>query len=823
MSGELERLLIRLEADTAQLRTAMTAAEKSVEGYTKKADKALARAEARFQKMGGAATKQLAAVGAGYRSFSAAVAALGAGATVALAKHFIDIGAEMKDTADRLGLTTDALQEWRYAAAQAGVSAADVDGAFEQLSRRLGEIKEGVTPAEESLGHLGLTLKDVSGQPIDEAAKIIFDRLNQLENPLQRANLLTDLFGKNALKMGNLVSAGSEGIKKFADEAKRAGIILDQETLQKAAKAGDEFDTISIALKAAGVRISAEFLPALEAVRDLVASPEFHDGIKNTASAFATLTKWMVENKEIVAALAGAWVIAKFAAGGWQKALLAAGGGLVTYAAASAAATSDVEKLEGELQALKLQLKDANFGPPNQAVLDRITELETLIAKAKEANAEMAALAEMRGTLEEPGHQPQPPKTNTGHSATDEARRAKRYAQTVSDLAFSADLARGKFKGLAEGTAETAHSLELFDVRAQEAFKSTGKLSPQVELLNKRQLDLNGALLTQEMLEPYEIFNQRLARANELLAAGSINAESYNRHVFQLREELAAAGGKGVELNALAGDIAQSFGSSFEDAALKGKSFRDTMVSLLKDIERAMLRALVIQPLENAITGSLGGSGGILNSFLGGGQVIGATTGSAANGGWATTVTQAGPLDSLFAGFRAQGGPVRSGRAYVVGEQGPEIFTPRASGHIVPNDELAEVSDPAGSDPIASADLAADRELARVLALFDGVGGARAKGGPVTGGVPYLVGEEGPEIWVPNLAGRGRASQAGAAAGGVGGRRGEATTVYNIDARGADISVAERIEAALAAAQRAQRSPVHDVAAYQRRFPTRNV
>lgn len=38
--------------------------------------------------------------------------------------------------------------------------------------------------------------------------------------------------------------------------------------------------------------------------------------------------------------------------------------------------------------------------------------------------------------------------------------------------------------------------------------------------------------------------------------------------------------------------------------------------------------------------------------------------------------------------FRAKGGPVASGSPYIVGEQGPELFVPRASGAIVPNDAL---------------------------------------------------------------------------------------------------------------------------------------
>jgi len=38
--------------------------------------------------------------------------------------------------------------------------------------------------------------------------------------------------------------------------------------------------------------------------------------------------------------------------------------------------------------------------------------------------------------------------------------------------------------------------------------------------------------------------------------------------------------------------------------------------------------------------------------------------------------------------FRADGGPVSRGKSYIVGERGPEMFTPGASGHITPNHAL---------------------------------------------------------------------------------------------------------------------------------------
>jgi hypothetical protein len=47
-----------------------------------------------------------------------------------------------------------------------------------------------------------------------------------------------------------------------------------------------------------------------------------------------------------------------------------------------------------------------------------------------------------------------------------------------------------------------------------------------------------------------------------------------------------------------------------------------------------------------------------------------------------------GLIDRVFGGGRASGGPVTSGTSYMVGEQGPELFTPNRSGQIIPNHSL---------------------------------------------------------------------------------------------------------------------------------------
>lgn len=47
-----------------------------------------------------------------------------------------------------------------------------------------------------------------------------------------------------------------------------------------------------------------------------------------------------------------------------------------------------------------------------------------------------------------------------------------------------------------------------------------------------------------------------------------------------------------------------------------------------------------------------------------------------------------GAIENIFGGGRAAGGPVTGGTTYLVGEKGPELFTPGSSGNIIPNNRL---------------------------------------------------------------------------------------------------------------------------------------
>lgn len=94
--------------------------------------------------------------------------------------------------------------------------------------------------------------------------------------------------------------------------------------------------------------------------------------------------------------------------------------------------------------------------------------------------------------------------------------------------------------------------------------------------------------------------------------------------------------------------------------------------------------------IVDAITSAIDGSKSLGESLSGILRQIGGILLNAGIGGIGSSLG--------IPGFRANGGPVTSGRPYLVGEQGPELFTPRAGGAVTSNSELRQaMSQPASS------------------------------------------------------------------------------------------------------------------------------
>jgi hypothetical protein len=118
----------------------------------------------------------------------------------------------------------------------------------------------------------------------------------------------------------------------------------------------------------------------------------------------------------------------------------------------------------------------------------------------------------------------------------------------------------------------------------------------------------------------------------------------------------------------------------FEDAILSGQKLGEVVRSLGRDLVRLVFNQMVTQRLASGIA-----------TFLGAPPIPG----------------------------RAIGGPVSSGSPYVVGEKGPELFVPHASGTIVPNNKMGSSGGGGSGSVTVNYNIAAGVSRAELVPILD--------------------------------------------------------------------------------------------------------
>jgi hypothetical protein len=218
--------------------------------------------------------------------------------------------------------------------------------------------------------------------------------------------------------------------------------------------------------------------------------------------------------------------------------------------------------------------------------------------------------------------------------------------------------------------------------REAEAIRDAARAQEEAE--RARQRFLSDVMSLENTLDPLTAATRRWADQQALLAqaldAAIISQERYNELVAMSDEAFRKATEKqteyltGIEKQSrenenLARDLGLSFQSAFEDAILRGEKLRGVLAGIAQDIARIILRQTVTTPLAGLVMG------GLSSAF--GGLFGGSSLGDIRGPGGSTSIPFGGP--------RALGGPVEAGSAYLVGEQGPELFMPGQSGRIIPN------------------------------------------------------------------------------------------------------------------------------------------
>lgn len=552
---------------------------------------------------------------------------------------------KLNDLADATGSSVENLSGLEALALRTGTSFETVSAALLKFNQALNSGDNG--DVAEVLKAIGLSAQDLRKQDPAQALLTTAKALEQFAADGNRARAEQLLFGRSLRDVAPLL--------RDLAEAGQLNATVTTEQAQAAEQFNRNLAAVRSSAVEAGRAIFNEAVPVLN---------ELGKGFSSAASegerfsGVAAAVRAVVETLTVV----GAYVVDTFSGVGREIGAIAA--------QIVALGTLDIKGFNAISQALKEDNERA------KAELDKF--VSRVLAAGKAAGVEGG-----RGLVNPPnvGGQSIGAIGGAGRGVREQASEYEKYIDKLREALrgtqeltaaeqIRVDIAEGKLGRLTDAQREYAYELaRVLDLAKQPAALVGPEISEELLRQRKAALAEVKALADASPAGQFDELVRKTQATIEAFRQGQISAQDYGRALETLGKGFEDLQPKMEEVSGFAQQASRNIQDALGDSVLAaiendGKRIEDVWKSLIKRLVAQAAAAELGKALfgdgYGTKTNQVGGLIGQLGTYLGG----------------------------LFGGPRASGGPVQPGRAYLVGEQGRELFVPEQAGTVVPNNAL---------------------------------------------------------------------------------------------------------------------------------------
>ena len=574
------------------------------------------------------------------------------GALAKLTSESLALVDTQRKTARSLGTTQAVFSGLSLAAGIAGVSTESFTKSLKKQSKAIIDANDGLQTQARAFQRLGLNTKELINLSLEDQFKTITGALEKVENSTLKVGIASDIYGSKNVDLINILELGSAGIDKYLNKVKELGVALTDRQTNAIEKANDAILVMKTAFVGLGNQIAARVSPAITKVAGFIENL--------TSKVTNSIPKWAAWAAEIFGVkrnldnltLADLNEELKLVDAQMNEAQgrlneqkrafkddIARGGNLaggkeieeLPVIIRLTAQLAEVQKRYNDIIKERLRLKKSGeVATPSGGVLSE-GDMGVPVDPAVRFNA---AIAATRTPLEQFQIRIAEIRNDLTTNGLWEPELAQREAQMAVD-AYLKEYNRipDEQKKIMEGQKAAAES-------------ATRSVATPLEELNFRIAEIRNNLETNPFWSP-ETAQRQSQEAVDAYLAEMKRLEEVNKDIFSNMTEFQSEAFRNMQ------DILSEFlFDPFEDG-LKG------MLKGFIDMLRKMVANLLAQKILTAFFSSFGGVAG------GGG-------GSTAGAGFRSL----GPPAAI-------GGP-RSAQPLMVGERGPEVFSPGASGSIRP-------------------------------------------------------------------------------------------------------------------------------------------
>lgn len=552
--------------------------------------------------------------------------------------------------ATRIGQSVDELSKYQFVSKQAGLNTATFNMATQRMTRRVGEAAQGLGEAKGALHELGVDAKSFSQLGLDKQMLALSDAMQQVEDPSQRLRLGFKLFDSEGTAMLQMLNQGSAAMQAAARDAEYLGVVISKQAAANAEKFEDTTGRLTSSIKGLSRGIAHELIPLFSGLSDQLA---------NTVA----------DNREAIVGFVKAGVVNLFTFGNVVKQVF-----------------TNVSEIFTDVKALSIFID--NMGT-------------TVVALGKTWMTGMKALAKiiwegLKGVT----------------------------SVVVEFGSWFIDTVQSWFSDKQAGDFSDRMSKAIVNAIADSRAAMSTELSGIGQEFKNNLADTSAAIKTTFGIDMRSATDDAKAMIESLSLFGEVASQSIGNSGARIVDIM----GKVREdtqlwqdsyrtsfvtfMGTMRGAVDQTvdgISMGMARAMVQGENLAESMKQLFKDVITNIIAGLIKLGIQQAIYGAIASKAisSDLSKTMGAesaktyarsfsavvgtpgvGPVIAPGTAAAS-----TAAMQAGAVASATVGAgigaglpgREFGGPVAGGRSYLVGESGPEVFTPKNSGNITPN------------------------------------------------------------------------------------------------------------------------------------------
>lgn len=254
MAVSLEQLVVELVAENRDFNKKIQESKKITETSTKSINTS-------FSGVSESANNALTSID----SFKGLLAGAASAAIVGFTLKAIDSVDAINDLSKETGFSTKSLQELGYAASQSGADTQTLNAGLTILNRNIGDAAAGSETAEKAFARLGVSVFTSSGalKSNEQILKEVSTGMSNISSDAEKASIAVDIFGRQGVKLTQMLSEGATGLEAAGAKARELGLILSDDLIKKAAETNDKLDEMSMVLGAQVNQALVSILPMI--------------------------------------------------------------------------------------------------------------------------------------------------------------------------------------------------------------------------------------------------------------------------------------------------------------------------------------------------------------------------------------------------------------------------------------------------------------------------------------------------------------------------------------------------------------------------------